>query len=262
MNNIVGSIDILTESSIIEIKTKQEIDESDFLQVHLYNVLLPGREYYVLNLNKKICRSVKSNRIYDSWKYILNKYIQIYISQIEINIIINKRSKKQNFNKENVFCIDTEFNPKNLNKPQSIFEISIYNYNDPYNSIITIVNNCEDNRKFCKEWLEVSDRLYDDSPNINYIKVIFENLTKIYNDIPTLFYYVAEVDISWSYNTNNIDLSKKINRKGFYESSHKICKLIDIYNSSVNFISTRGELEHHTALSDTIMLYEILKILF
>ena len=48
-DNIVGSIDILTKTSIIEIKTKQELDESDLLQVHLYNVLLPGRKYYLLN---------------------------------------------------------------------------------------------------------------------------------------------------------------------------------------------------------------------
>lgn len=262
MDNIVGSIDILTETSIIEIKTKQEVDESDFLQVHLYNILLPGRDYYLLNLNRKICRKVRSNRIDDSWNYILSKYIQIYVSQIEINIILGKRLKKDSFNRENIFCIDTEFNTSNLNKQESIFEISIYNYNDPYSSIISIVNNGEINRSFCKEWLEVSDRLYDNSPNIDFIKLTFENLRRIYNEVPTLFYYVADVDISWSYGTNNIDISKKINRKGFYESSHKICKLVDLYNSAVNFISMRGELKHHTALSDTIMLYEIIKILF
>ena len=34
-------------------------------------------------------------------------------------------------------------------------------------------------------------------------------------------------------------------------------KLIDYYNSHVDFVSFRTHLKHHTALSDTIMLYEI-----
>lgn len=262
--NIIGSIDLLTEEYIIELKTCNEDSYSDSMQVWLYKSCMNTKRIpIVLNLNKKTCNQIISNRNIDSWRYILSKFCQLKISQYTLNEKLNKLDSKNTFLQQNIFCVDTEFNTQ-ISGEYSIFEISIFNCNDPFRSIISIVNNGIFNKIPCIEWLDIEENLYIDSPNIDTIRILFSKLIFIYPETPIIYYYSANTDISWLINkisTTNVDLSNLIKMQGYYESNIKKSKLIDLYNYIVDFIETRNELKHHTAFSDTIMLYEILLLI-
>lgn len=283
-NDVIGSVDLLNENYVIELKTKNEVETQDGIQAHLYQCMLydKNRENYgenygenrmtiLLNLNTRTCHKITSNRNYEYWLYITNKFVEITINQAHLNDIISNSDQYVKIDRQNIFCVDTEFNP-NLSEerfdntdPNAIFEISIFNYNDPFRSILQVVNNTGLNRNFAVKWLEIDEKLYDESPNILGVKRMFRKVLQLYNDKPLLYYYIAKMDVSWSCDiADTYDLSNFITnlclRKGTLINSNK-AKLIDYYNSHVDFISFRTHLKPHTALSDTIMLYEIMKTL-
>lgn len=267
-DHTVGSIDLLTETCIIEIKTKKDDDKSDGLQTHLYKVCMDSNKHcIVVNVNKRECYRVTSNRNNESWKYLLSKFSQIFISQLVVNNRVRKIPRKTFFKQQNIFCVDTEFNPIIVdNKAMGIFEIAIYNCNDPYRSVVTIVNNGQFNKESAISWLDITPSLYDDSPNIGTVTELFKRVIKLYEDKPILYHYIATNDISWisctgHLSVNTFDLSKVLICDGFFESQIKKPKLVDYFNSKIDFIDCRKELKHHTAISDTIMLYEILMYL-
>jgi len=271
-DNICGSIDILTECCVIELKTKKTIKDIDYLQPLLYKALASYPKTKTINCQNKMTilinlrlnqtYIVNSNRIIDYWVYFIGKYNQIR-EQINFNRYRSRKERVMIEFPNNSFCVDTEFDPMNDNE---IFEIGIFNINDPYRSIIQIVKPSNYTLPFAMEWLQLSEELFKTSPTIEKIKSMFNRITFLFDQKPTLYYYICPVDYSWS-DLNLIDLinvgklTKQIAvRKGTFKGNVTAPKLIDFYNSHIEFISQQPYLSHHTALSDCLMLYSILKL--
>lgn len=288
-NEITGSIDFLTNEYIIELKTKKQVETQDAIQSQLYSCVMYGYDNMnckinskkanklmnnrnkvpiLLNLNTRTCHIVTSNRNRDYWLYITNKYVEITVNQHCLNEMISNSNDYIKIDRQNVFFVDTEYNPHCSSETgkidcNAIFEISIFNCNDPFRSIVQVVNNTHLNRDFALSWLEIDTKLYDNSPDINSVVRMYLKVVELYNIKPLLYYYNAKMDVSWDYGISEVhDLSvyiaKLCSNRGVLIQSTKP-KLIDYYNSHVDFASFRTHLKHHTALSDTIMLYEIMK---
>jgi len=257
---IIGSIDLLTENYIIELKTKREINPSDMLQVFIYRSLEEkhyAKTAILINLRRNETFEILSNRDCYYWNYIIDKYVEL---KDNVDIIKFKcgKERKDNTFQNNTFCVDTEFYPQT----STIFEISILNINDPFRSIIQTVNMNEID--FACKWLKLSSDIFKSSPYIKDIIDIFKDLIVIYNQKPILYYYCCKVDVSWS-NFESYDVSNSLKKvclkSGIFNGFKSVPKLKDYYNNHIDFLEHRQSLSHHTALSDTIMLYEILKLL-
>lgn len=260
-NNIGGHIDILTETAVIELKTKQEISESDSLQTFLYKSLgeYKNKQGVLINLRLNKSFIVTSNRIVEYWLYFINGYNSIR-EQINFTRYKTRKDKVTLEFENNSFCVDTEFNTID----SSIFEIGIFNINDPYKSIIQTLNVPGSDLTFAKEWLNMSSEMFLTSPTICDVEKMFERLTFLFDETPTLYYYVCKVDHSWcdyanTYNVGNLTKQISVNN-GTFTGNIGFPKLSDFYNSHVEFIRHQKHLKHHTALSDSLMLYSILKM--
>jgi hypothetical protein len=259
-NLITGSIDIITTNYIIELKTKQKIENIDILQTMLYKSLCLNETLIpvLINLRLNECYYIESNRIYEYWRYLIEKYDQI---REQVNYVRYHTSKNKNIEfANNSFCIDTEFNCNT----SEIFEIGIFNINDPYRSIIQTVNCSIDTLNFALTWLPYSKKMYETSPSFSAIDQMFKNLIYLYDQKPTLFYYMATADVKWCNYATLVDVGKYTkeiaSKSGTFKSRTCSPKLIDYYNNHVDFINHHAHLKHHTALSDCLMLYSILKI--
>lgn len=256
---IYGSIDILTSTHIIEIKTTN--DNEGMLQSQLYRVLY-GKPLHtvVLNLKNKTETSVDSNRNIDYWKYIISKYLEIKDTLALVNHRHSNKQKLTVFG-NNTFTVDTEFDMKSKN----IFEIAIFNCVRPYRSILQVVKSDNEVYNFAKTWIDVSYELYQGSPTINDVRDMFYEMVRVHNEIPILYYYIADIDVKWSTISKNLDVSEILSVRAlqsgkFNSNRHTKPKLIDYYNSHVEFHEFNPRAKHHTALTDALMLYEILKI--
>ena len=83
-------------------------------------------------------------------------------------------------------------------------------------------------------------------------------------EIPVLGYYISKVDISWVPETMKIQSvnlgvsSRKDAITHGYVSSGQPPPLSDYYDLRCRPIITQPHIELHTALSDTLLLYELL----
>ena len=259
-NMICGRIDILTETAVIELKVKTKTNECDYLQTFLYKALgeFHDKKAVLINLRINETYIITSNRILEYWLYLINNYNSI---REQINFTRYKIRKDSNPIEfpNNSFCIDTEFSMRN----NEIFEIGIFNINDPFRSIVQTINVSSDTLKFAKEWLTMSDDMFETSPSFKYIEKLFKRLTSLFDDKPSMYYYICNVDHSWCdyADKHNVgDITKEIAVKNGIFSHNKVApKLSDFYNSHVAFLIHQKHLAHHTALSDSLMLYTILK---
>lgn len=257
-DKLIGSIDLITNNHVIEIKTKNSIEFQDLLQCYLYKSCVTNKHAILIDLNKKIEYTITSNRNDDYWKYLISRFFDIKHITECINHRSNSRKVLTKFN-HNTFTIDTEFD---INSGR-IFEISIFNILHPYKSIVQIVYSNEVNFGIVKNWLPYTTiDLYVRSPQISEIYDMFLNLCRIYTNKPVLYFYKCDVDVSWCNFADKYDFSKAISsiccKGGVFSSNIKIPKLIDYYNSHITFADLNPRLKHHTALSDTLILYEVI----
>lgn len=257
-DKLVGSIDLITSNYVIEIKTKNTIEFQDILQCYLYKSCVSNRNAILIDLNRKTEYKILSNRNDDYWRYLISRYFDIKHITECINHRSNSRETLSSFN-NNTFTIDTEFDMSN----GRIFEISIFNTLFPYKSIVQIVYSPEVNFGIVNNWLpNVTIDLFMRSPQINEIYDMFVNLCRLYNNTPVLYYYKCDIDVSWCNFATKYDFSKAVSsiccKGGVFSSNIKVPKLIDYYNSHITFADLNERLQHHTALSDTLMLYEII----
>lgn len=260
-HKICGRIDILTESYIIELKTKSLIEDIDYLQPLIYSALNESIKIPIL-INLKLRQSyiINSNRIIQYWTYLIEKYNQI---REQIDFLRYKTSKDTTpmIFPNNSFCIDTEFNPENNNE---IVEIAIFNVNDPYKSIIQTVKVSDFSVIFGVSWLDLDADMFIKAPTLTKITEMFKRLVYLFDQKPLLIYYICNVDVSWYPNAIHFNLGKTTKeiglKSGLFKNIISFPKLIDFYNSHIEFISYQPHLKHHTALSDSLMLYAILKM--
>lgn len=256
VNNICGRIDIVTEKAIIELKTKNSMDSADALQCQLYKTLSQShKQAVVINVKLNQTQVVHSNRIVEYWHYLVSKYDQI-VQQISFT---RYNSKKTIEFANNTFCVDTEFNPQN----NEIFEISIFNINDPFRSIVQIIHVSKASILNGMQWLNLPEIMFTTAPTFDKFIMMFERLVFLYDSKPILYYYLCAVDVNWSKNSTHENVGKLTRevavKNGTFSGPQCFPKLIDFYNSHIEFVIHQPHLKHHTALSDCLMLYSILK---
>lgn len=253
-DKMIGSIDLITDRYTIEIKTTNTTEDKHKLQSFLYSIPT-NRIPLLLNLNTKKEYVIYSNRNVDYWRYLINGFFDIKHIVECVNFRSNKRNKLSTFS-HNTFMIDTEYDPKT----NTIFEVSIFNPLFPFKSIFQIVYSPIVRWETVNSWLGTSKELYDNSPTIDLVRQMFYNLCRIYTDIPVLYYYKAPTDVSWIEGVNKFDFSSVMAniciKSGTFTGNLKVPKLIDYYNGHIALVDER--INHHHALSDTLLLFEII----
>lgn len=255
--NLIGVVDIITTRYVIELKTTNEIDDKHKLQTMLYSALT-GKLGILINLKKKEMLYIRSNRNIDYWRYLISKFFDIKYS---IDCITFRTSEITNLYQfeHNTFIVDTEFTPN------GIFEITLFNVKFPFKSIVQIVYTNDYDYEFVDSWLNRSDNLVTEglfkfAPRIEEILQMFNSLISLFIIKPKLYYYIAKEDVSWVVNVTKIDFALELERiclkSGVFTSSFHKPKLIDYYNNHITKLDET--LVHHHALTDTIMLYEII----
>lgn len=256
-NCLKGSIDILTDTTIIEIKFTKEDNDSSFLQCQIYRTLFKRyRDAVVINLRTRTCKEVSSNRKTRYWLYLLEQYVSIYKQVHFVRCLKSNESNKFNF-PNNSFCIDTEFHNND------IFEIGIFNINDPFSSIVQTIDVREPALSFAVEWLSMDEKMFEQSISMEELRNMFDRLTYLFDETVTFYYYCCNTDHSWyKKECRNIDVGsltkRESSKNGIFDKKSHSPKLIDFYNSHIYFITFHEHLAHHTAMSDSLMLYAIL----
>ena len=174
------------------------------------------------------------------------------------------------------------------NKPKvldHIFEIAIVNLKDPYRSIVQTLNpifsdkehsikpgnkSAEDkivreNINFAVDWIHEPRELFNYSITIDEFKDLFIKLATLLNLATVeLEYYMCAVDVNWCKNiplkSILTDLRSPIqedaNKLG-YITNGKSPKLSEYYDVKCTPTDFKKHMRVHTALTDTLMLYEL-----
>jgi len=271
--NICGAIDAQTEMYTLEFKTaNREISLEDAYQAQLYS-LCTGTEPFVINLQTGNVAYITSTQSVERWRYLVKSYSNLR-THVDIvidrkNKLIEKRHGDKNMNRpinRNMFVIDTEFDT--VFKNRVIFDIALVNMIDPYRSLIMTINPGQRSMKFATDWINESKELFNTSLNIFEFKRLFVRLCSILGIKEVeLIYYNCKTDVEWCDNSIN-DINKKytdlmpniakdITKYGYIDSRPK---LTDYYETKCTPIEYQPHLIAHTALSDTLFLYELLQL--
>ena len=251
------------------------------------------------NCRQNTYMKVDTNKNLEQWKYMLKAYLQLFCHIEFTERLITKKYEKtmkanstcsnssnstnstnsmstssnstnstnsatdldQELSMHNTWCVDTEF----ANGSQ-IFDIAIVNLKHPYRSIISTVNVAFNGLKFASEWLTLPKELFQSSPKINDISFKFNELCALYVQEPKIYAYKSGVDFSWIENSNveKIDLAPIVKEKskllGSFSANCACPKLGDYFGSVFMPLQFLPHLTAHTALSDSLMLYTMLKL--
>lgn len=263
-HGIVGAIDSLHDDHVLEFKTKDDdFVQSDLLQTMLYCLVLEGPEGedkipVVINLmSGKVCR-VLSNRSKYCWRYIIESYVQLRrqteLVQHRVTKAILRGKVVPPVIPADVYAVDTEFHSN-----REIFDVALINIKDPYSSIIqTLITGKIDEAVL---WLGQPRELFQTSLTIEDIKMMLRDMSG--DKIPTLLYYLCPVDVSWCSFSRNVNLSvaarEYASKIGYFIAQNgSPPKLGDLYGCACSPLEFSCHLKVHTALSDALILYELL----
>ena len=269
--NIIGAIDSLHEDHILEFKTvERNLSKTDAYQAMMYS-LCTGKQPILINLQNGKVFQIRSREKNIRWYYIIKSYTNL---RTHIDAVISRKnteiggSTKQNIPiNKNMFVVDTEF-VVGFRSTAYIFEIAMINLIDPYRSIVQTVNPGNKYLQAAVDHLHESIDLFKESKTIMDIKNMFIRLLKVIGvSDAQLMYYVCNYDVSWWYNdttpNNSIDLSQKIKddakELGFINLG-SAPPLSEYYNIKCLPVQTQPHLNVHTAMTDSLLLYEMLHL--
>jgi hypothetical protein len=272
-----GRCDYIDSSvNVYELKTgKASKEYSSMLQVWLYHVLLSkdNASAHIVDCTQGHVYEVVSSESIYRWRYILKCYFTLrhhvdlttsrrnyYISYGNPEEI-NRVSKAGLRLKENAYTVDTEFFGKD------IFEIALVNLKDPYRTIVDLIKpETLEGMFFALDWLpDTQTEMYKSS--IGALRLKFTVGVSKNKENPSLGYYVAGTDVEWCSRpgVNKIDLSISARAiaetKGCFTAGNFGPKLGELYTILAPFpLEYQDHLTAHTALSDALMLYELVHL--
>lgn len=271
--NICGAIDSLHEVYTLEFKTtNRDFEYHEAVQAYLYS-LCSNTEPFLINLQTGSVAHVSGITTIDRWRHITKSY---GILKTHVDLVTNRYNqrivKKRGDTSRNrkitpdMFVIDTEF--ATSFKSTAIFDIAVINVFDPYRSLVLTLNPGKRNIQFAMDWSGESEQLFNDSINIYQFKRLFKNLTQILGiKHVDLMYYSCKTDVNWCDDSINdlekvkTDLSKIIKcdvKKLGYINSGSAPPLSDYYDVKCSPSDYQDHLQIHTALTDALLLYELL----
>lgn len=191
------------------------------------------------------------------WRYLLRAWIQLKTHLHKVTYRQNKLIQRGYVPPPippNCFAVDTEF------VDGEIFDIAIINLNDPYASIIQTLQ--VNNTPFACEWIGQPEELFHSSITLSALITQFTQLKNIHrNSKPTLLYYASPVDHSWYQGAHVVNLGEPARayakRNGVFIDGSQPPKLTDLYTLVSLPLEFQPHLRPHTALSDALMLYEL-----
>jgi len=254
-----GCIDIYYGNKLIELKTiKGEFTKEYMYQTYLYKAMTGCKSAYLINLQNGNCQQVISVVHDNVWKYMINAYCQIHIHNDIINVEMVKRKiyKKDYMNK---YVVDTEYTKKN----KLIFDIASVNLNNLYESVVYPIDITRESNKYeleeANKWLDTND-LFENSIYIDEYRIYIDNLININGGKAEFYYYNSQDDIKWikkDYKLTDLKNEMKIISKDKLQTTIS-SKLTNIYEICCFPICFYPHLKSHTALSDALMLAELI----
>lgn len=171
---------------------------------------------------------------------------------------------------DNTFCVDTEFYDG-----KDIFDIALVNVKDPYRTIVDLMlPPTLEGMRFALEWLPgTCTEMYNST--MDKMKLKFSLSRSKCKETPILAYYVCSVDVDWAkgaspnsplpFKVNPLDLSPIARAAtegcGVFTGGSFGPKLGELYTNLSPFpLEYQNHLKAHTALSDALMLYELIKL--
>ena len=227
-------------------------------QTYLYKAMTGCKSAYLINLQNGNCQQVISVVHDNVWKYMINAYCQIHIHNDIINVEMVKRKiyKKDYMNK---YVVDTEYTKKN----KLIFDIASVNLNNLYESVVYPIDITRESNKYeleeANKWLDTND-LFENSIYIDEYRIYIDNLININGGKAEFYYYNSQDDIKWikkDYKLTDLKNEMKIISKDKLQTTIS-SKLTNIYEICCFPICFYPHLKSHTALSDALMLAELI----
>jgi hypothetical protein len=225
-----------------------------------------GNDLFDYSCNIK--NTQKETVSYFCWNHIFTYFCRL---KKHIEELTSRKNQNQITSKyySDTFFIDTEFaSIYNKNKIQTYpFDIAIINGADPYKSIVSTLNwNNQQIYKQSVEWLSLPKKLFETSIDINTLRFYFhELLSEMGINKAKLCYYICPTDVEWWTRSKDlkIDLGpitrQKAQQKGFI-SGGKPPRLSEFYDISCYPSDFQPYLQVHTAMSDSLMLYEMVQM--
>lgn len=269
INSILGSIDLVFENYIVELKSMPyDFEFKDGLQVMMYS-LASGKAPVLFNLQMGTLSTVTSNESLYSWRHLLKSYCQL---RTHIESVVDRQNRSRDepniVNRQALahFVTDTEFIAKG--KETIIFDITLVNMQAPYRSLTSLIRleRSDYLDVACKHLHVVSEALKTAKTQARFIELFRKLCTELNITEPVIGYYIADNDVSWLPD----DLREKVKcvnlgvaarkdalDKG-YISSGQPPPLSDYYDLRCRPTVLQPHLELHTSLPDTLMLYELL----
>ena len=279
-----GCLDAIFNDYIIEFKTLQRNFElKDLLQVWLYSILkrqtmadVSKRWPVLINLQTGEYSIVQSDRTLVQWDYIISSFVQLKIHVDLVTYRMNKliaNGKYVTLNGQkvnvpfvppkfanNTFVVDTEFSGYTGNP--EIFDLAAVNLNDPYRSLIVPIKISDGGLPFACKWMQCTRERFDTSKTLQEVQSIFFKIIMLNSTVPvTLMHYIAKVDVSWWPQCIPLDVGKKARefgvKNGFFMDGSSPPTLSSLYGSIACLLESQTHLRIHTALSDSLLLYEM-----
>jgi hypothetical protein len=250
--------------------TSSATEYKSLLQSWIYHVLIGEEESfsYILDLSKGHLYELSSDESIHRWRYIIRSY---FILRHHVDLVTSSRNnylcygnpkeKEPIIIPDNSYTVDTEFFDKD------VFEIALVNLKYPYRTICDLLAPTSlEGMMFALDWLpDTKTEMY--KSNINKLKVKFNMSTSKSKEPPTLSYYIASTDVNWCIrkDVKKIDLGsiarKSTENKGCFMAGNFGPKLGELYTILAPFpLEYQPHLQAHTALADSLMLYELIHL--
>lgn len=282
-----GQIDyICPEGDIYEFKTcggSSASNARNILQTWLYFVMTyagtnngdKNKNAYLISLTEGKIFSVTSTRSVESWKYLMKCFHLLWyhntlVQQRKTYLIDNGRYNPVNTDviPQKAYTIDTEF----YMATEEIFEIAAVNVYDIFSTFIeTPRPKTQKAFDFAIEWTGgLSRRCFETSTMNLPIRFKAIESTVMPEVPPTFYHYLAGVDVKWytkNYKANVVDLGPRArteaSKHGIFASGFQPPQLGELYTLlSLVPLETQGHLKTHGALTDALLLYELITLGF
>jgi hypothetical protein len=264
----IGSCDLLFKDTVVELKTTQSISNSHRQQAMIYSACLPpGKSPFVYNLIDGRMEKIGSPQHILLWKYILDAYGTIRNHKDIViqrrNNMINRGIKIPNM-PSNTYVADTEFDS------EGIFDFAMVSLTDPF---CAIVQPLFSRTSFAVDWIAnhhtfwTKDELKLMFSQSRRIKDLGDSFIEIGDlDEALCLYYKAKQDtiIPKSFGVETQDVSPYISRAasvvGASTEGAISVKLGEIYDLLVQPLAFQKHLHQHSALTDSLIIYEMFQL--
>jgi hypothetical protein len=228
-----------------------------------------------LNANRKVYSVSFSNFTvveivsaqYQPYRY--SYYIDALYTITCQNLIIRTKAASDEFVKP-TFFVDTEFLPIENNKRKTIYDIAVINGNDPYRSLVSLIDCGEETFGRIKSSVFGQSVPFDytDIKGCPNIDQFFEKFCVILSGIPTgerpsLYYYnvAAKHDTAWITEHFGMDEDVGIDLLDAMKLVGKAKLDVNYDKITSSACANYKHIFRHTAVGDTVLLWEMVRMI-